>query len=98
MAYQIVWSAEAENDFKKIILYLRENWSKQSSEKFVQRTYSRLNKLADIPSSARSTSQQLISIYKLDRKNALFFTIEDNYIVLLSIYSYKKDITKSKYY
>lgn len=35
MAYQIVWSAEAENDFKTIVLYLKENWSLQSSEKFI---------------------------------------------------------------
>jgi plasmid stabilization system protein ParE len=29
MAYELVWSAEAENDLKKIILYLKENWSVQ---------------------------------------------------------------------
>ena len=98
MAYQLVWTAEAEDDFKKIIFYLKENWSLQSSEKFIERTYRRLNKLADMPSVARSTSQQSISIYKLDKKNALFFTIEENYLILLSIYPYKKDITKSKYY
>ena len=98
MAYQIVWTAEAENDFKNIILYLKENWSLQSSEKFIERAYRRLNKLADMPSVARTTSQHFISIYKLDKKNALFFTLEDNYLVLLSIYPYRKDITKSKYY
>ncbi|MDQ6757463.1 MAG: type II toxin-antitoxin system RelE/ParE family toxin [Bacteroidota bacterium] len=98
MAYPIVWTSEAENDFKNIILYLKENWSQQSSEKFIERAYKRLEKLADMPSVARATSQHLISIYKLDKKNALFFTVEDNYLILLSIYPYKKDITKSKYY
>jgi len=68
MAYQIVWTAEADNDFKNIILYLKENWSLQSSEKFVQRTYSRLERLSNMPSVARSTSQLLTFIYKLDRK------------------------------
>ncbi|MEO6453471.1 MAG: type II toxin-antitoxin system RelE/ParE family toxin [Ginsengibacter sp.] len=98
MAYQIVWSAEAENDFKNIILYLKENWSLQSSEKFIEYTYLRLEKLANMPSSARSTSQQSFFIFKLDNKNALFFTLEENYLVLLSIYPFKKDITKSRYY
>jgi hypothetical protein len=57
-----------------------------------------LEKLAAMPTTARATSQQLIYLYKLDRKNALFFTLEEDYLILLSIYPYKKDITKSKYF
>ena len=72
-------------------------WSVQSSEKFVTQTYRRLERLAAMP-VGRTTSQELIYIYKLDRKNALFFSLEDNYLILLSIYPYKKDITRSKYY
>lgn len=49
MAYQLVWSAEAEDDFKKIILYLKETWSVQSSEKFVVQTCRRLEKLTAMP-------------------------------------------------
>lgn len=98
MAYEIVWTAEAEEDFKKIILYLKESWSLQSSEKFVLQTYKRLEKLAVMPSAGRETSQELVYIYKLDRKNALFFSLQENYLILLSIYPYKKDITKSRYY
>jgi len=45
MAYQLVWTAEAENDFKNIILYLKENWSIQSAQKFVNQTYKELEKL-----------------------------------------------------
>ncbi len=98
MAYQIVWTAEADNDFKNIILYLKENWSQQSSEKFIKRTYRRLEKLSMMPSVARSTSGQSTFIYKLDRKNVIFFILEENHLVILSIYPFKKDITKSKYY
>ncbi len=98
MAYQLVWSAEAEDDFKKIVLYLKETWSVQSSEKFIARTYRRLEKLGTMPTVARPTSQQLIYMYKLDGKNVLFFSLEENYLIVLSIYAYKKDITKSKYY
>lgn len=97
MAYELVWSAEAEEDFKKIILYLKEVWSVQSSEKFVKQTYRKLERLCAMP-IGRRTSKDAIYIYKLDRKNALFFTLENNYLILLSIYPYKKDISKSRYY
>lgn len=61
MAYQIIWTAEADNDFYSI-------------------------------------THPAIQIIKLDKKNVLFFTIENNSMILLSIYPYKKDIAKSKYY
>lgn len=94
MAYQLVWSAEAENDFKNIILYLKENWSVLSAERFVFRTYKRLENLLAIPTIARATTEESIYMLKLDRKNVIFFTLEANYLILLSIYPYKKDITK----
>jgi plasmid stabilization system protein ParE len=97
MAYELVWSAESEDDFKKIISYLKEEWSIQSSERFIKQTFRKLEKLSAMP-IGRRTSNDSIYIYKLDRKNALFFTLDKNYLILLSIYPYKKDISKSKYY
>lgn len=98
MAYQLIWTAEAAEDFRKIILYLKETWSVQSSEKFALQTYKRLEKLTSMPSAGRMTSKALVYIFKLDKKNVVFFSIEENDIILLSIYPYKKDLTKSKYY
>jgi hypothetical protein len=51
-----------------------------------------------MPYEPKFTSQPAIQMIKLDKKNVLFFTIENNYMILLSIYPYKRDITKSKYY
>ncbi len=34
----------------------------------------------------------------LDRKNVVFFSFENETMIALSIYPYKKDITKSKCY
>lgn len=93
MAYQIIWTSKSETDFVAIIQYLRENWSQQSAEKFIAHAYKQLAKLI-----AKPTSQQAVYIFKLDRKNALFFTVDNKHVLLLSIYSYKKDITRSKYY
>ena len=53
MAYQLVWSSVAEDDLKKIILYLKETWSIQSSEKFITQTYKRLERLAAMPTGEK---------------------------------------------
>lgn len=58
MAYQLVWTADAENDFKNIIFHLKENWSVQSSQKFINIAYDELDKLLRMPSIARPTTQE----------------------------------------
>jgi plasmid stabilization system protein ParE len=98
MAYQIIWTAEADNDFHSIIHYLQQNWSDYSAEKFVARTIKKIERIAGMPYEPKLTSQPGVQMIKLDKKNVLFFTIKNNHIVLLSIYPYKKDIRKSKYY
>jgi|SRR5690242_5424999 plasmid stabilization system protein ParE len=99
MAYKIVWSDEAQNDFKNVIFYLQDNWSVQSAEKFVSHTFKIVEQLAEVPSRARPTSKENIFLYKLDKKNVLFFSLESkNVLLILSIYPYQKDITRSKYY
>ena len=98
MAYQIIWTAEADKDFYSIIRYLKENWSDYSAQKFAERIMQKLERIAAIPYEPRFTSQPNIQMIKLDKKNVLFFTVESNTMVLLSIYPYNKDITKSKYY
>ncbi|MEJ0102243.1 MAG: type II toxin-antitoxin system RelE/ParE family toxin [Bacteroidota bacterium] len=98
MAYQIIWTAEADKDFHSIIKYLKKHWSDYSAEKFAVRILKKIERIAQMPYDPRFTSQPNVQMIKLDKKNVLFFTIENNHLVLLSIYPYKKDITKSKYY
>ena len=98
MAHQIIWTAEADKDFYSIIHYLKENWSDYSAEKFAERIMKKLERIAKMPYEPRFTSQSNIQLIRLDRKNVLFFTVENNHMILLSIYPYKKYITKSKYY
>lgn len=77
MDYKLVWTPEAEDDFKTIILYLKENWSMQSANKFISRTYRRLERLAAMPSVAHATSNSSIYMYKLDHRNVVFFSLEE---------------------
>lgn len=98
MAYKIIWTAEAETDLFNILNYLKNNWSQTSAEKFIINIQNKIKVLSKMPSLGRPTSKEIYQMYRLDKKNVLFFTIENNELVLLSIYPYKKDITRSKYF
>lgn len=98
MAYQVIWTAEAAKDLFNTANYLRENWSENSAQKFLNNVTRKIEKLLQMPSLGRATTKKDHYMFKLDRKNVLFFEIDDNYLVLLSIYPYKKDITKSEHY
>lgn len=57
MAYQLVWTTEAENDFFAIIDYLKENWSVQSAKKFIVHTYNKIIKLLEMTIFVHSSTQ-----------------------------------------
>lgn len=44
----------------------------------------RLEKLTAMPSVGRLTSKENVYLFRLDKKNALFFSIEENNVILLS--------------
>jgi plasmid stabilization system protein ParE len=73
MAYQIIWTAEAEDDFYSILHYLQQHWSNYSAEKFSVRIMKKLEQLALAPYRPRFTSQANIQMIKPDKKNVLFF-------------------------
>jgi len=60
MAFQIIWTVEAEKDFYSIIIYLKENWSDLAAEKFAKSTLIKLDKIASMPYIPRTTSQENI--------------------------------------
>jgi hypothetical protein len=58
----------------------------------------RLERIAEMRYEPIFTSKPGVQMIKLDRKNVLFFSTDDNNMVLLSIYPYKRDIRKSRHY
>ncbi len=75
MVKSIVWTTEADNDFKKIVFYLKKEWGIQSAQKFTVNLFVRLDKLVNMPTIAPYTSKAGIQMYKLDKKNVYFLEL-----------------------
>ena len=88
MAYKIIWNSEADADFKSIIIYLKTSGLILLVKNL--QTIRKLEKLTSVPYVPGFTSKPNIQIVKWDRKNVLFFSVEIDIMILLSIYPYNK--------
>ena len=43
MAYRIIWTKNAGEDLKEIVGYLKNDWSKEVSQNFINELYSKLD-------------------------------------------------------
>ena len=68
MGYKIVWTLEAENDFKRIVEYVIENWFEQSAVKFRNNGFKKLNYLILVPLSIRTIRNQTIRMYNFNNQ------------------------------
>lgn len=73
MAYQIIWTAHAENDFRSIITYLKENWSDLAAEKFANKTIRKLEKIASMPYLPGPTSKPNVHKIESDKKRSFLY-------------------------
>lgn len=98
MAYEIVWSKNATQDLKKIIEYLRDEWSVDIAEKFIDKLDSILELLENAPyigikSEKRAGVRQIL----ITRHNKLFYRLRGNTILLLDFFDTRQDPDKSIY-
>ncbi|MGE5339943.1 MAG: type II toxin-antitoxin system RelE/ParE family toxin [Candidatus Omnitrophota bacterium] len=98
MAYEIEWTENAREDLKRIIEYIRDEWSINVAEKFIDKVDSILEIISDSPyigmaSIKRKGVRQIL----ITRHNRLFYRLMNNKIILLSFFDTRQDPGKSIY-
>lgn len=98
MDYQIEWTENAIQDLKKIIEYLRNKWSIESAEKFVDILDSWLELLMVSPQiGTESRKVKGVRQILVTKHNRLFYRIIANRIVLLDFFDTRQNPQKSMY-
>jgi|GEM_PF-1021752 len=90
MVEKIVWTTGAETDVKGIVEYLEREWGRYAAERFIAHLFGQLEKLASMPTLARTTTKLNVFFYQLDKKNVIFFKLKEEVLIVLSIYPYKR--------
>lgn len=97
MALQVIWSFNAEEDYKKVIEYLRDEWSVTVAMNFIEKTERRLESLTVHPLlGIASEKDKNIRSVVLTKHNKLYYQITENTIEVLNIFDTRQSPDKNK--
>lgn len=98
MALQIVWTANALEDYRILIDYLIEEWSVDVAIKFDETVQNRLETISHFPYlGIVSTKNSLIRSISLSKHNRLYYRISSNTIEVLDIFDTRQNPERNKY-
>lgn len=98
MAYEIVWTEIAREDFELLIKHTLEFSSVSQAEKLVDQTYDRLETLGRFPESGqRSEKIHFVRRFLINPKTALYYRVMDQQIVLLNLIDLRTDPSSNPY-
>jgi addiction module RelE/StbE family toxin len=86
MAYQIIWSDDAKEDYRDITYYLLDNYSFEVAEKFTETLFDKVQLFEKNPRIGLA-SRQLTSLRKIviTPQTALYYTIGGNQITIMNL-------------
>lgn len=98
MARKVVWTPRAAAKFTTIVEYLEIEWSEAVTERFVKKTFSIIDLIADQPELGTLESRdKQISGFLLTKHNRLFYRVTDKEIILLNFFDTRSGTKRRKY-
>lgn len=88
MAREIVWAKRADKKYILILEYLNQEWGKDVTEAFIQRTYAFLDILVDFPEIGPiQNPDRNIRGFTLTKQTTIFYRLDNNKIILLNFFN-----------
>ena len=97
MVYEIVWTRQAEIRFLEVSEYLISEWSFKELQDFYFALEKNLDALVAYPYSFRISSGNANREALITRHNLLVYKVENNQIILLTIWDTRMNPQKRKY-
>ena len=98
MAFKVTWTPHAEEDYKKVITYLKDTWTEKIALQFINKVEQRLSRLSIFPLtgivSNKDTSIRCIVITK---HNKLYYRLKNDTIEILSLFDTRQNPNKNSY-
>ena len=98
MAYQIIVKKRFTNKVQKVLAYLEKKWSNKVAADFLIKIDRLFVLLAKQPSVGRPSSKiKKVRGLLITRHNKLYYTIEDDKVIILNMYDTRMNPKKNPY-
>ena len=97
MVYEIVWSREAATRLYQILTYLKMEWSRKEVKEFVGAVNKTLETIANHPFLFRISESSINREALITKHNLLIYKVEDEKIVLLTLWDNRMNPKKRKF-
>jgi len=94
---KIRWTEEAKKNLKSIIIYLETNWTSKELKKFFEKLEKQLLLLSIFPEAYPfSLKKKKIHRCVLTKNLTIYYSVEEEFLVLLSIFDSRQHPSKVK--
>ncbi|HLP38556.1 MULTISPECIES: type II toxin-antitoxin system RelE/ParE family toxin [unclassified Lacibacter] len=98
MAYEVIWTLHAEEDYRQIIFYLKNEWSETVALHFINTTEERIERIAVFPLlGIASEKDNSIRSIVLTKHNKLYYQFLESKIYILSLFDTRQHPDKNKF-
>ncbi len=98
MAHEIIWTRQATSDFEAIVDYLREMWSEEIAETFIESIGKKARLLEEMPELG-TVSRKYANVRRIrvSRQNVLYYQVESALLFLLDIFDTRSNPAENPY-
>ena len=98
MAKKIKWNDRALNTFHAVAVYLEEEYSTQTSEKFVQTVFTKIEALQKYPTIGRKApNRKTIRFVLVEKHYRLYYRVSGATLVICSLFDTRQHPNKDIY-
>jgi len=93
---KVVWSEEATENLKKIIQFLKENWTEKEIRKFAKKLEKQISIIKSQPHSFPKANNFDVRRSVMTKQTSIYYNIHQDTLQIVSIFDNRQNLQKLK--
>ncbi|MFN0034839.1 MAG: type II toxin-antitoxin system RelE/ParE family toxin, partial [Saprospiraceae bacterium] len=86
MAKTVIWKPKASRQYRRLLLYLRDEFSEATAEKFAGKVTAKSRQMADYPESGHPTRYKTVRRVRIGKYNSFYYRVSGSKLIILFIW------------
>ena len=97
MAKAVIWKPKASLQYRSLLLYLRDEFSHETAEKFAKKVSIKSDLIASYPDSGHPTRFKTVRRVKIGKHNSFYYRAAGSKLIILFIWDGRMEPEKNPY-